>query len=67
MESGIYAERFGLTNYSEEFVDRIIEYRMNKDKELNRYLSCEEIAVKENCTADEVREILSGTAIIWTH
>lgn len=65
--NSIYAERFGLTNYSEEFVDKIIDYRMYKDKELNRYLSCEEIAEKENCTAEEVREILNKTAIVWTH
>ena len=68
MESnGVYAKHFGLTNYSEEFVDKIIDYRMHTDKELNRYLSYEEIAEKENCTAEEVCEILTKTAIVWTH
>lgn len=60
-------EYFGLTDYSEEFINRIINYRNHMDKELNRYLSYEEIAVKENCTADDVRKILCSTAIIWTH
>ena len=60
-------ETFGLMDYSEEFIERIIPYRMNMDKELKRYLSYEEIAVKENCFADDVRKILCNTAIIWNH
>lgn len=60
-------EYFGLTEYSEEFLDKIIDYRMYMDKELNRYLSCEEIAEKENCTAEEVHKILQATAIVWNH
>lgn len=60
-------EYFGLTEYSEEFLNKIIDYRMYMDKQLNRYLSCEEIAEKENCTAEEVRKILNATAIVWNH
>lgn len=60
-------EEFGLLDYSEEFIERIIDYRMYKDKELNRYLSCEEIAVKENCFVVDVKKILCSTAIIWNH
>ena len=60
-------EDIGLTDYSDEFIKRIINYRMYMDKELNRYLSYEEIAEKENCTADVVRQILTRTAIMWNH
>ena len=61
------AEEFGLTEYSEEFINKIINYRLYKDTKLNRYLSYEEIAEKENCTAEDVRKILTCTAIIWNH
>ena len=37
-------EDFGLTEYCDEFINKIIGYRMHMDKELNRYLSYEEIA-----------------------
>lgn len=60
-------EDFGLMDYSDEFINKIISYRMHMDKELNRYLSYEEIAIKENCTADDARKILTQTAIIWNH
>ena len=60
-------EDIGLTDYSDEFIKRIINYRMYMDKELNRYLSYEEIAEKENCTADVVRQILTRTSIMWNH
>ncbi len=60
-------EYFGLTEYSEEFIERIIQYRMHMNEELHRYLSYEEIAVRENCTADDVRKILCSTTIIWNH
>lgn len=60
-------EDFGLTDYSDEFINKIIGYRMHMDKELNRYFLYEEIAKKENCTADDVREILTTTAIVWNH
>ena len=61
------AEEFGLTEYSEEFINKIINYRLYKDMKLNRYLSYEEIAEKENSTVDDVRKILTHTAIIWNH
>ena len=61
------AEEFGLTEYSEEFINKIINYRLYKDTKLNRYLSYEEIAEKENSTVDDVRKILTCTAIIWNH
>lgn len=60
-------ENFGLTEYSDEFINKIITYRMHMDKELNRYLSYEEIAERENCTVDDARKILMQTAIVWNH
>ena len=60
-------ESFGLMEYSEEFIEKIIDYRMHPDKQLNRYLDYEEIAVRENCTAEEVRKILTTTAIVWIY
>lgn len=60
-------EDFGLTEYCDEFINKIIGYRMHMDKKLNRYLSYEEIAAIENCTADDVRKILTQTAIVWNH
>ena len=45
-------EYFNLMEYTEEFINKIIDYRMHMDKELNRYLSYEEIAERENCSAD---------------
>lgn len=62
-----FGEDFGLTEYSDEFINKIIGYRMHKNKEVNRYLSYEEIAEKENCTAEEIRKILTQTAIVWNH
>ncbi len=60
-------EEFGLMDYSEEFISRIIDYRMYKDQELNRYLSYEEIAMKENCCVDDVKKVLFNTGVIWNH
>lgn len=53
--------------YTEEFINKIIDYRMHMDKELNRYLSYEEIAEREKCSADDVKKILNATAIVWIH
>lgn len=60
-------EYFNLMEYTEEFINKIIDYRMHMDKELNRYLLYEEIAERENCSADEVKKILTATAIVWIH
>jgi len=60
-------ESFGLMEYSEGFIEKIVSYRMYPDKELNRYLTYEEIAVREKCTSDEVRKILTATAIVWIY
>ena len=60
-------EYFNLMEYTEEFIIKIIDYRMHMDKELNRYLSYDEIAERENCSADEVKKILTATAIVWIH
>lgn len=60
-------EYFNLMEYTEEFINKIIDYRMHMDKKLNRYLSYEEIAERENCSADEVKKILTATAIVWIH
>jgi hypothetical protein len=62
-------EEFGLTEYSEEFINKIIDYRMRiyKNRKLWEYYTYDEIAEKENCNADDVRKILTATAIIWNH
>ena len=60
-------EQFGLTQYSEAFIDTIISYRMKMDEELGRYLSYEEIAKKEKCNIDDVIEILQRTMFVWNH
>lgn len=60
-------EQFGLTQYSKEFIDKIILYRMKMDEELGRYLSYEEIAKKEKCNIDDVIEILGRTMFVWNH
>lgn len=64
-----FRDEFGLTEYSEEFINRIINYRMNifKNRELMEYYTYDEIAEKENCNADGVRKILTSTAIMWNH
>ncbi len=62
-------EEFGLTQYSDEFINKIVTYRMNiyKNRELRQYYTCDEIAENENCNADDVSKILAATAIMWTH
>ena len=62
-------EDFGLTEYSDKFIRKIIEYRMHiyKNRELWEYYTYDEIAEKENCNVDDVRKILTTTAIIWNH
>ena len=60
-------EYFNLMEYTEEFINKIIDYRMHMDKELNRYLSYEEIAEREKCSADDVKKILNATAIVGIH
>lgn len=62
-------EDFGLTEYSDEFINKIIDYRMHifKNRELWEYYTYDEIAEKENCDADDVRKKLNSTAIIWNH
>ena len=62
-------EDFGLTEYSDDFIKKIIDYRMNifKNRELREYYTYEEIAEKENCNVDDVRKILIITGIVWNH
>lgn len=60
-------DEFGLSEFSDSFITKIIDYRMYKDKKLNRYLTYEEIAQRENCSPDDIRKILISTAIIWNH
>lgn len=62
-------EDFGLTEYSDEFLSKIIDYRMTifKHRESREYYTYDEIAEIENCNADDVRKILTATAIIWIH
>ena len=62
-------EDFGLTEYSDDFIKKIIDYRMNifKNRELWEYYTYDEIAEKENCNVDDVRKILTLTGIVWNH
>ncbi len=62
-----YRDYFGLEEYTEEFIERIINYRMSiyKNKELHQYYSYDEIAEMENCSRDDVFEILSRTTVVW--
>ena len=62
-------ENFDLMEYSEEFIKRIIDYRMNilKNKELYEYYTYDEIAEMENCSREDVHNILSRTSIVWNH
>ena len=62
-------EEFGLTEYSDEFIKKIVSYRMNilKNSVPREYYTCEEIAEMENCSIDDVEKILAATAIMWTH
>ena len=48
---------------------KIVAYRMNiyKNRELWEHYTYDEIAEKENCNVDDVRKILTATAIMWTH
>ena len=64
---GTLREEFGLMEYSEEFIYKILYYRMYKVGEMKRDLSYEEIAEKENCSAEDVRKILSRTMLVWNH
>ena len=60
------AELFGLTEYDEELVDRVIMYRLKKEPS-GEYLTVAEIAEREGCTEEDVDKILGYTAIIWCH
>jgi hypothetical protein len=62
-------EDFGLTKYSDDFINKIVAYRMDiyKNRESGEYYSYDEIAKRENCNADDVREILTATGIMWNH
>ncbi len=64
-----YREYFGLEEYTEEFITRIIDHRMSiyKNKELYQYYSYDEIAEMENCSPEDVRKILTATTIVWNH
>ena len=62
-------ESFDLLEYSEEFINHIIDYRMSiyKNMESHEYYTYDEIAKIENCSREDVHNILSATAIIWNH
>lgn len=64
---GIYQDSFGLREYPETLIERVIGYRMNPYGMTEPYPDYEEIAATEHLTPDEVREILCATAIIWGH
>lgn len=59
-------EDFSLYEYSEETINRIIDYRMSiyKDKLKWQYFSCKEIAKMENMTEEDVKKILDSISIV---
>ena len=64
-----YREYFCLEEYSEEFINRIVDYRLSiyKNREAYEYYTYEEIAEMENCSREDVRKILTATTIVWNH
>ena len=60
-------ESFGLMEYSEEFIEKIIDYRMHPDKQLNRYLDYEENTYNYGNSVDLLRQgekIYAGKIIL---
>ena len=59
-------EDFNLLEYTDEFVDWIIEYGMSiyKNRELYEYYIHEEITEMENCSREDVRKDLTATAYV---
>ena len=62
-----YREYFELTEYSEEMIQKIINYRMHKDPIKQRYLTDDEIAELEKIDVEDVFKILSRTLVVWNH
>ena len=50
----------------EALVQAIIKYRLREDKQEKRWLAVEEIAEREECTAEDVWNVLSQTSVVWT-
>ena len=63
----VYQEKFGLNEYPEKLIERIIGYRMHPYGIAEPYPDLAEIAVRENLTPEDVRRILTATTIVWGH
>lgn len=63
----IYQDSFGLQEYPEALIERIISYRMNPYGITEPYLTYEEIAAREQITPEDAERILRATAIVWGH
>ena len=64
---GVYQEKFGLAEYPEALIEKIISYRMNPYGVTRPYPDPEEIAALEHLTPEEVSRILRTTMIVWGH
>ena len=64
---GVYQEKFGLSEYPEELIERIIQYRMSPYGITKPYLTVEEIAAQEHCTPEDADRILRTTTLVWGH
>lgn len=64
---GVFQEKFGLVDFPEEQIERIIGCRMNPYGITEPYPDFAEIAERENLTPEEVRRILTTTTIVWGH
>ena len=64
---GIYQTTFGLAEYPEELIEKIIQYRMHPYGITKPYPDPEEIAALEHLTPEEVSRILRATMIVWGH
>ena len=64
---GIYQEKFGLREYPEELIEKIIGYRMHPYGITEPYPDFAEIAVREKLAPEDVRRILTATTIVWGH
>lgn len=64
---GTYQTAFGLAEYPEELIERIIRYRMRPYGITKPYPDPEEIAALEHLTPEDVSRILRATIIVWGH
>lgn len=55
-------EHFGLLEYSEEVINKVIHSRM-----VSPAIPVADVAKELNITESDVNRILSATAIVWNH